>query len=295
VAAQVGVDPDEAVAALTCLEKLGLVADGGALGLWRPVPPVAGLTPLLERLRSEMARKREEADAAEAVAGQLMAEYPALDVRASSGQFRPLLGLDEVNACIAEMYMSVRNEWLGMIPGARRGEYRKIDRDILDRGVKGRLLWQDAVRVTPSTVEYARWLTEHGCQVRTVPTLPTRMLVADREIALIPLTDADNPGEGAAVVTSPGMIASLVALFDQVWATATPIDETPLLDGDTGLTAVERELLILLSQGLTDVAVGKKLGVSERTVSRMVSAVMTRLGASSRFEAGMEAMRRGWL
>ena len=86
VAAQVGVDPDEAVEALTCLEMLGLVADGGALGLWRPVPPVAGLTPLLERLRSEMARKREEADAAEAVAGQLMAEYPALDVRASSGQ-----------------------------------------------------------------------------------------------------------------------------------------------------------------------------------------------------------------
>jgi DNA-binding NarL/FixJ family response regulator len=82
---------------------------------------------------------------------------------------------------------------------------------------------------------------------------------------------------------------------EQVWATATPIDEPLAVDGATGLTPAERELLILLGQGLTDSSVGKKLGVSERTLSRMVSAVMARLGSSSRFEMALEATRRGWL
>ena len=38
-----------------------------------------------------------------------------------------------------------------------------------------------------------------------------------------------------------------------------------------------------------------KLGLSLRTVRRRVADLMTELGADSRFQAGVEAARRGWL
>jgi DNA-binding CsgD family transcriptional regulator len=286
----------DVAAALTRLAELGLLfaTEGSATG-WQAIRPAAALAPLLESARLEVEERREALDAAQAAAGRLMAEFPSLDMRASSGQFRPLHTLEEVSKCLEEMSHACQCECLTMLPGAARPHDRRLDQAMFDRGVTGRILWQDPVRNSPATMEYGRWLNSNGARVRIAPTLPTRMVVMDREIALIPLTDPENPHEGAAVVTSPGMIKSLIALFDQTWAAATPIEEPPAVDGETGLTDAERDLLILLGRGLTDTAVGKKLGVSERTVSRMVSAVMTRLGATSRFEAGLEAARRGWL
>lgn len=60
-------------------------------------------------------------------------------------------------------------------------------------------------------------------------------------------------------------------------------------------SAVERELLGLLAEGLTDVTVAKRLNVSLRTERRMVAELMRRLGASGRFEAGVKAARLRWI
>ena len=68
----------------------------------------------------------------------------------------------------------------------------------------------------------------------------------------------------------------------------------PRRDGN-GLSATERELLELLSRGLTDEAAGRKLGVSLRTVRRMMADLTTRLGATSRFQAGYLTAKRGIL
>lgn len=51
----------------------------------------------------------------------------------------------------------------------------------------------------------------------------------------------------------------------------------------------------LLAEGHTDDAIGKRLGVSPRTARRIATDLMERLGARSRFEAGVRAVRQGWL
>ncbi|GAA1230337.1 hypothetical protein GCM10009665_20920 [Kitasatospora nipponensis] len=58
---------------------------------------------------------------------------------------------------------------------------------------------------------------------------------------------------------------------------------------------MERKLLGLLAEGLTDAVAAKRLSVSVRTERRMVAELMTRLGASSRFDAGVKAVRRRWV
>ncbi|MFF9667571.1 helix-turn-helix transcriptional regulator, partial [Streptomyces althioticus] len=85
-----------------------------------------------------------------------------------------------------------------------------------------------------------------------------------------------------------------VSLFEQTWSDATPFG-APRERDEEGLTRQEQELLRLLGQGYTDEAAGKHLGVSLRTTRRMMADLMDRLGARSRFEAGLLAGRRGWL
>lgn len=47
--------------------------------------------------------------------------------------------------------------------------------------------------------------------------------------------------------------------------------------------------------GLTDEVAARRLGISLRTARRMMARIMERLGAHSRFEAGLRAKERRWL
>lgn len=53
----------------------------------------------------------------------------------------------------------------------------------------------------------------------------------------------------------------------------------------------EWQVLQLLAQGCTDEAVARSLGVSLRTVRRVTAELMDRLGARSRFQAGLKSAR----
>jgi len=54
-------------------------------------------------------------------------------------------------------------------------------------------------------------------------------------------------------------------------------------------------VLALLAAGMKDRAIARRLGVCERTVGRRVAALCRDLGAVTRFQAGAEAARRGWI
>ena len=44
---------------------------------------------------------------------------------------------------------------------------------------------------------------------------------------------------------------------------------------------------------MNDKAIARQLGVSERTAHRRVTSLLSRLGAESRFQAGVQAVRNG--
>ncbi|MEU0517096.1 LuxR C-terminal-related transcriptional regulator [Streptosporangium sp. NPDC006007] len=168
-----------------------------------------------------------------------------------------------------------------------------LDRRVRERGVTIRSVGMDRLRGDPAALTYARRLVDIGAEVRVAPTLPVRMLIYDRQVALVPF-DPANSAAGAVQVTGKGAVAAILALFEQVWASALPIDSIPAKD-DAGLSPQERELLRLLAEGLTDARAGRHLGISPRTVRRTVAGMMSRLGARSRFEAGLRAVERGWI
>ena len=61
------------------------------------------------------------------------------------------------------------------------------------------------------------------------------------------------------------------------------------------LTGRELEVLRLAAQGLTNRAIGHRLGISHRTVQGHLQSIYGKLAANSRTEAVTEALRRGWI
>jgi DNA-binding NarL/FixJ family response regulator len=105
-----------------------------------------------------------------------------------------------------------------------------------------------------------------------------------------------NPGAAARARWKYAARASSTpwSLFERYWEAGTPFGEAPLKD-EYDLSPQERELLLLLGIGCTDGIAARRLGVSVRTVRRMNSELLSRLGARSRFEAGVRAVKKGWL
>jgi DNA-binding CsgD family transcriptional regulator len=174
----------------------------------------------------------------------------------------------------------------------------RADRDNLRRGVRYRVLLPEQLRASPVLALRMGRLAPAGVQVRTVPVVPTDATVVDGTLAMLPGGPAPAEGEpragGLTMVRLPSVVGTVVALFEQLWASAAPLTASDLT-GDDGLSGRERELLALLSAGCTDESAAARLGISVRTVRRMMAAIMTRLGARSRFQAGLKAADRGLL
>ena len=263
-----------------------------------PVSPEVGLRVLLERRQAEVLENQRRLAESRAAVSQLLVDYTTAQTSDTRDGAELLDGLDAIQSRLEELAQRAQSVCLSFMPGGVHSQQsltasRPLDEHMLQRGIDVLTVYRTSMRNHPATLKYAQWLAELGGKVRTVPTLPLRMVLFDRELALVPV-DLDNTHRGAVQVTTPGVIAALVSLFEQVWQSAVPLGHEPEhAEGD--LTAQERELLRLLSQGLTDQVTARQLGVSLRTERRMMATIMQRLGARSRFEAGMLANERHWI
>ncbi|MBV2153165.1 helix-turn-helix transcriptional regulator [Kitasatospora sp. SUK 42] len=297
---QLGISESVAREALDRLADLRLLRPSRDLpGTLQPVSPDLGLELLLRRQEEELAHRREQLELGRAAAARAIAEYADLRPDAPSATTERLVGLDAIQFKLENLAREVSEECLSVMPGGAQSQAsldasRPLDEAAMRRGVSLRTLYQNSAHHDPATLAYARWMTEEGGEVRTCPTLPPRMLVFDREVAVVPI-DPSNTRLGALCTREAGIIAALVTLFEQTWRAASPLGVDESKDARTGLGDTERELLTLLASGVTDEVAARKLGISARSVRRQMAALMERLDASSRFEAGLKAAQRGWL
>jgi DNA-binding NarL/FixJ family response regulator len=62
-----------------------------------------------------------------------------------------------------------------------------------------------------------------------------------------------------------------------------------------GLTERELDVLRLAARGHTNRAIGRELGISDRTVQGHLANIFGKLGVSTRTEAVLLAMKQGWI
>ncbi|MET9340052.1 MULTISPECIES: helix-turn-helix transcriptional regulator [unclassified Nonomuraea] len=128
-----------------------------------------------------------------------------------------------------------------------------------------------------------------GAMVHAVAGLPYQVLVRDRMVVYVPHPD-QPAADRLERVANPLVAASVAGVFDTIHRILTDQQRGCVPGGQE-----EHEVLRALNDGLTDDRAAARLHLSKRTFARRVASVMENLNATSRFQAGAEAARRGWI
>jgi len=262
------------------------------------VHPRVGLSGLAERRRSELNRMLGDLSQAEASAEVLAEQYNELLTARTSGDVEVLRGRANASRRIEELGSKARESFWGLIPAhvddIVAPPEESPDVPVLERGIKMRSVYLQSMTISKAGLEFAQYLHKLGGEVRATPTLPMRMLVIDREIAILPL-NPEVESAGAVIHRSTSVVAMAIALFDSYWSRATELFAPEDREDNSPLTPHEAEVLRLLAGGAKDEQVARLLGISLRTARRITANLSERLDATSRFELGVAAAKRGWV
>lgn len=157
------------------------------------------------------------------------------------------------------------------------------------RGVRYRNIVHPDTLALPGWPGTLRDDIEAGEEVRLLSDFPFKMIVADRELGLLPLKIAEPHGP-MLLLRGSAVLDALCELFETLWMRAAPIrfaDDGSYTVGPTAVYPPQIESMIpLLAAGVNDKVAAERLGISERTLMRRIDALYQTLNARSRFQAG---------
>ncbi|NLG23271.1 MAG: helix-turn-helix transcriptional regulator [Actinomycetales bacterium] len=283
--------------ALASLSEKGLVATStNGTEQFVASPPLVALGSLVRDRQDDLNRARSELESLTEQYRGAAAQRTVTDV------IDVVTGQEAVAQRFAQLQRAARGEVLAFVRSgvAAVSAAENAEEDAAAaRGVTFRVIVERAVLEQPGVFANAEGAMDRGEQIRVVDRVPMRMLVADRELALIPLASAEEEGRrgtGALLVHPSALLDALLALFDNSWRNARSLATAGTTSADRdGLDDADLRVLTLMLSGLTDQAVGSQLGLSIRTVQRRVASMMEACGVHTRIQLGVQAERRGWL
>jgi DNA-binding CsgD family transcriptional regulator len=201
---------------------------------------------------------------------------------------REEIGAASVELCLSAQrdVASLETEHFSRPPDPRSA--RPLPAEVVARGVTFRNIYSRATLEVEGAREMLRTSVAAGWRCRVYPHLPMKMVLVDDDAALLPLGPTGM--EGALLVRAPVIVATLREHFELLWTRSIPV-----AGERQELPPEQDQVLRLLMTGLTDQAISRHLGISERTVRRHVSTLTERLGATNRVTLAAAAVRDGWV
>jgi sugar-specific transcriptional regulator TrmB len=291
---RIGLPRVEVRNALSALAELGLVTkQNGTRERYVAAPPAVALGALLAEQRHALYR-------AELGLASLAEAYRSASADSSARDLiEVVIGAHAVRhrfeqvqmAATAELHVMSEASHEVVGPGESAAEEQAIN-----RGVRYHVIVEHAMLDRPGAFEGLMAHMKHQ-------QVPTKLVIADRSVALVPLSDGTNPDGGepsAMFVRAPGLIRLLMGLYESVWDSAVPVrlvepNGIELDIPETEPTGLDLRILSLLMVGATDAAIAKQLGLGLRTVQRRVAHMMDLARVSTRLQLGWQACHRGWL
>ncbi|MFE5715420.1 helix-turn-helix domain-containing protein [Streptomyces sp. NPDC056501] len=307
---QTGLEESEVAGILHDLSARGLVAIAAEAGSGAPdpsgrtsvryrlTPPSVALAPLLVEQRNALHR-------AETAFSMVTEQYRSTAAHPAGSVVEVVVGVEQVGHRFHQLQRGAQRELLVFLDGepiaVPREDADASESSALDRGVDFRVVASKDYLDSPGVGKDVRAAMSAGLEIRLVESLPLKMVVSDRERAMVPLDMADSGGEPSAIVVyRSGLLTALVHLFEWEWGQARPLLATTA--GVSAESAVddrptegELEVLALLLAGISDRRAASQLGLSIRTVERRTRRLMDLAGADSRLQLGWHAARAGWL
>ncbi|MFI6689991.1 LuxR C-terminal-related transcriptional regulator [Streptomyces sp. NPDC050485] len=303
LADRLGMSPAQVQRAMDRLTALALLRPSWEQpDLVRAISPDLGLELMLQREQQDLALRQERLAQTRTALAMLATEYASTG---ATGAFPPadgtelLEGLDQIRTRLETLASRCTHEALsfqpgGALPTAAIEAGQPLNEQAMLRGVCFRSLYLQSITNDRVTISYVKWARSHGSEIRLAPSLPMRLLIVDREEAVIP----GNPRNGqptALLIRTPPVIRALEALFEAYWKDSEPMEPPSDTPAGPEPTPQEREMLRMLADGDKDETVARALGISVRTERRMVADITARVGAGNRFELAMKATKLGWI
>ena len=281
------VRPGTVSAALRRLESLGLVSrTAGRPQRLTAVGPDLAVEALVQAQEHRLLQVR-------AAVSELVAEHrasrrddPSVLVEILTGEQAAARRFQELQAsCHEELLLFDRPPYAAPPDNPQQAP-------VLRRGVSWRTVYATESLARPGARAHVETLMAAGEVARVLPGLPLKLAVVDRRTALLPLT-LDQALAQTAVIHRSTLLDAMVTLFEMFWERALPLGSETATSHQLG--EQDRTILALLVTGAKDEAIARELGIGVRTLRRRMHHLMGLLDAETRFQAGMQAVRRGWV
>jgi AraC-like DNA-binding protein len=169
--------------------------------------------------------------------------------------------------------------------------------EALARGVAYSVVYGSQVLRDPIGRKAIQASIDLGERARVFPHVALNLMICDDRFAVVSAPEHDEQRRHLIAVERSTLLDGLIGVFESYWQMAVPLpaaDES-MDDADAAPTDDVRKILTHLGGGVTDEAIARELGVSERTVARRIARLQEVLGAQIRYQLGVEVGRRGWL
>jgi DNA-binding CsgD family transcriptional regulator len=295
LAGEVGLPRGQMARILPQLVEHGLATRlPGRPSRYAAVPPDLVVSSLIAERERSLLQLREHAQ-------QLAAEQASRNPRHHPAELVEVIeGAANVRSAFVRLQRSAREQ----IRGLDRPPYLENpvggnpeeNRQIEGRGLIYRVIYDKSALAIPGRMTDIRRSINRGERARVSSRVPMKMVLCDDRLALIPVTAPSYRADAAYLVHPSAMLDAFSELFEALWERAVPLNRaSPLWEAETDLPGEDAELIGLLASGATDETIARTLGWSARTVHRHVHRIMAGVGAQTRFQAGMQAARRGWV
>ncbi|MFJ4188845.1 hypothetical protein [Kitasatospora sp. NPDC089509] len=299
LAAETGLDPDTVLAVLR-----DLADEGAAVAFdptrspddrdhtWEALPPERVVEAVLQRdavRRAAARRAGADLERLYRFARRDPGSYGALEVVEERA---------EVLAASNRLQLAARHQVRVIdVPPYSGNSAHYLDQEALQRrrmaaGVAYRVIYQGCAHEDPVAGPNMARMIAAGEQARSLDEPPLKLAIGDDDLAIVTLPADDREGVVSLLVRPSGLLTALTAVFETLWRLAVPATVAGV---DLRIDERDRRILALMASGATDDAIARRLGLGRRTVVRRVSALLAHLGATTRFQAGVQAARRGWL
>jgi DNA-binding CsgD family transcriptional regulator/sugar-specific transcriptional regulator TrmB len=281
---------------LMALEAAGLAErDASGDGRFHPMPPdLAFETVLLDRARQlhearvlvhSLTAQYSHAAAGRGRDGRVVEVISDHQAALTSWREAHASAQEQVRAAEVPPYLEAQTE------------PNPIEVELLSRGVTHRVLYDTSVAGLAGRFDELKDGIHRGEQARVLTGVPLRALIVDDRLALLPARSGRMLSDGLLLVRPSNLLHALSSLFELLWERAVPLRFSDIgqREAEGNDEDLDRLILKLLAIGLTDRAVARQLNLSQRTVQRHVATLMTRLGARTRLQAGVQGIRQGWL
>lgn len=280
-----------------CLMEFALLhPDPDDPSWFRPVPPAVALARRLNPIEREITERRQMS----VELAQVFEPFMAIgaEVSTAGDSITVLEGGERINAALNLATSQSQSEILTVQPSDRISEHSLLrglerDRQLIERGVKVRSLYQHTARYNPEKLAYAAQLSDGKFEYRTIDELVERLIIVDEAIAFIPARDDQKI---ALELRHPGLVRYLMKVFEYLWDRAVPMSAGgPYATDSDGITEIQHSIAKLLVEGHVDEAIARRLGMNVRTCRAHIAKLAQALGSGSRAQLGYRIAQSGIL